>query len=97
MDMEQGREVLAQALAAYRARSYADLAARIDASVTSEVTGPDGQAWQIEIRIFWDDRPHGAVRVMGSIDDGGLRAFFPLTDSFILAPDGSFVDEGGTQ
>jgi len=28
-----------------------------------------------------------------SIDDGGLRAFFPITDSFIVAQDGSFVGE----
>jgi hypothetical protein len=28
-----------------------------------------------------------------SIDDGGWRAFLPWTDSFIIAPDGSFVGE----
>jgi hypothetical protein len=26
---------------------------------------------------------------MVSIDDGGWRAFLPLTDDFIIAPDGS--------
>ena len=33
------------------------------------------------------------LRVMGSIDDGGWRAFVPLTQSFIMACDGSLVDE----
>jgi len=28
-----------------------------------------------------------------SIDDGGCRAFFPLSDCFIKAPDGSLVGE----
>jgi hypothetical protein len=30
---------------------------------------------------------------MGAIDDGGVRALMPLGESFILAPDGSFVGE----
>jgi len=30
---------------------------------------------------------------MASIDDGGWRAFAPLTRSFIKRADGSFVDE----
>jgi hypothetical protein len=29
----------------------------------------------------------------GSIDDGGWRAFSPLTESFILAKTGTFVGE----
>lgn len=35
----------------------------------------------------------GAIRVIGSIDDGGWRAFRPLSDDFIRAPDGTFVGE----
>jgi hypothetical protein len=31
--------------------------------------------------------------VLGSIDDGGWRAFAPLTRSFIKSPDGTFVGE----
>lgn len=46
-----------------------------------------------KVQVFWDDTPDGAIRVMASIDDGGWRAFVPLTEAFILAPDGSFVDE----
>jgi hypothetical protein len=30
---------------------------------------------------------------MGSIDDGGLSAFSPLTDDFIITPDGGFIGE----
>jgi hypothetical protein len=28
-----------------------------------------------------------------AVDDGGWRAFVPVTDDFMIAPDGSFVDE----
>src|SRR5205807_9836250 len=31
------------------------------------------------------------LRVIVSVDDGGLRAFVPLTDSFIVSPEGLFV------
>jgi hypothetical protein len=32
-------------------------------------------------------------KVAISIDDGGWRAFVPLTDAFIMASNGSFVGE----
>lgn len=38
-------------------------------------------------------QPGGAVRVLGSIDDGGLRSFWRISQDFILAPDGKFVGE----
>jgi hypothetical protein len=30
---------------------------------------------------------------MVSIDDGGLRAFYPITEDFIMSPSGAFVGE----
>jgi hypothetical protein len=59
-----------------------------------EVTGPSGLQYQIEVDVLWDDKNGGNVRVMAGIDDGTFRAALsPLTDSFIKAPDGAFVDE----
>jgi len=49
--------------------------------------------YQIEIQVFWDSWPGGNVRVMGAVDDGGWRAFIPVSRGFIMAPDGSFVGE----
>jgi hypothetical protein len=86
--------VLAQQLTKWRDRSYAELSQLLDADCESiEVTGPSGAVYQIEIRAIWDDQPGGVIRVIGSVDDGGWRAFLPLTDDFLRAPDGSFVDE----
>jgi hypothetical protein len=58
-----------------------------------EVSGVSETQYQVTIQVFWDSKPHGDLRVVGSIDDGGWRAFLPLSDSFIMAPDGSFVGE----
>ena len=60
---------------------------------TLRVTAESGTWYQGEVQMFWDDKPDGAIRVMASIDDGGWRAFVPLTDAFILAPDGTFIGE----
>ena len=61
--------------------------------ITMERSSPEEKWYQIEIQVFWDDKPKGDVRVAGSIDDGGWRAYLPLCRDFIMAPDNSFVDE----
>jgi hypothetical protein len=65
----------------------------IDHSETLERIAPSGAVYQIEMQVFVDDASRQTLLVMGSIDDGGWRAFSPLCDDFILAPDGSFVGE----
>ena len=60
---------------------------------TVEVRGPSGTLYQIELDVFWDDRPNEVIRVQAAIDDGGLRAFVPLVEEFLRAPDGSFMGE----
>jgi hypothetical protein len=47
----------------------------------------------LDVLVYWDGEPGGNVRVIGTIDDGGARAFVPMSDDFIKAPDGSFVSE----
>jgi hypothetical protein len=95
MDTKEARSILAEHLARYRSRSYTEVAAwarerRID---TPEAVAPNGKRYQIEVQFFWDDKPDGDVRVSGSIDDGGIRAFLPLSESFILSPEGRFIGE----
>jgi hypothetical protein len=51
-----------------------------------EKQGPSGVEYQIEILILWDSTPNGVIRVLGFIDDGGWRAFVPLTDSILKCP-----------
>jgi hypothetical protein len=47
--------------------------------------------YQIELNVFWDSKPGGDLRIIGSIDDSGWRAFVPLTESLIMKRDGKLV------
>lgn len=93
MNAQEARTILAAKLAEYRAWPYARLAGRVGDEDHFEIAGPSGADYHVEIQFFWDDHPIQTVRVMGSVDDGGLRAFVPLCASFLLAPDGQFAGE----
>jgi hypothetical protein len=58
-----------------------------------EREGAPGAVYQFEIEVFWDDKPGGDVRVMGSIANGGWRAFVPVCEDFIMSPSRAFVGE----
>jgi hypothetical protein len=76
-----------------RQRSYADLVSWIGHPQTKQLCGEDGKQYQLEAQVYWDGKKGGDLRVMVVGDDGGWRAFMPLSDDFIMAPDGSFVGE----
>lgn len=42
-----------------------------------------GNFYQIEVNVYYEDKSNTDIRVMLSIDDGGWRSIFPMTDSFI--------------
>ncbi|WP_342349826.1 hypothetical protein [uncultured Nitrospira sp.] len=94
MDKREARELLSKELKEWRQRTYAELASFVDGDpVTGGVQSEAGNRYQYEIQVIWDEKPGGNIRVLGAIDDGGVHAFFPLTDDFILAPNGDFIGE----
>jgi hypothetical protein len=94
MDKKEAKDILAKELELYRNRSYADLLYLLNTQDTMEVTGSSGVVYQLEFHAVWDSKKGGNLRVIGEIDDVGWRAFFfPLTDDFIIAQDGSFIGE----
>lgn len=93
MDRAQATELPAERLARYRTVSYEQLAKLVGSCQVEELTGADGTLYQLEVEFFWDDRPAGDVRVIGSIDGGDMPAITPLTASFIVSSNGSFVGE----
>lgn len=93
MNNEEAISVLAQEMERYRAKPYAELMQLLDETKYIDTTGPSGTPYQLELSVVWDDKSKGELRIMGAVDDGGWRAFAPLTDSFILRPDGTFVGE----
>lgn len=104
MTKDEMRYVLSQHLARYRSWSYVQLAARIGEDCcleTVERTASDGTEYQMEFQVFWDDKPHGDVRVVGDLfaePQRPLLGFIPIytpdvTDCFIMSPGGQFVGE----
>src|SRR5262249_10132428 len=71
MDKTEARAVLAQQLAPYRARSYADLVGMVGTNSVVVARGPSGAEYQIEIEVMWDSL-HDKVNILvtGGIDDG---------------------------
>jgi hypothetical protein len=74
-----------------RELSYSDLAVLVGKLETKERVGEDGTTYQLEIQAVWDSKKNADVRVIVAADDGGWRAFKPLTSDFIMRPDGSLV------
>ncbi len=72
-------------------RSYSDLSALIGKVGTKECVGKDGKTYYLEIQAFWDSKKGADVRLIVAADDGGWRAYKPLTGDFIMRPDGSLV------
>lgn len=72
---------------------YSELIKLIGNPETKQVVGEDGNSYQLEIEAIWDITRDEDVRVIVSADDGGWRALKPLTQDFIMRPDGSYVDE----
>lgn len=93
MDRAEALKVLSEEMERYRKRSYEELKTLIGKVDAYETKAVSGTAYQLEIQVFWDGKPGGDLRVIGSIDDGGWRAFVPLTDDFILTPQGEFIGE----
>jgi phosphohistidine phosphatase SixA len=93
MDEQEASTVLAEWLAPIRAEPYDVLVARIGRSpLTAEIVRGT-RTYQLEAECHWDGQPGGNVRVVAAIDDGGLRAFVPLTSDFIKSSTGQFVGE----
>lgn len=93
MERIEASELLHDYLNSWRRRSYQELVNVVGESHQAAVKGASGTDYQVDVQVVWDGQTHGSIRVIGSIDDGGWRAFVPLTEAFILAPDGSFVGE----
>jgi hypothetical protein len=95
MNMEEASKILDQQISAMRGVPYSELRCLVEKRViqTPVISGPSGVKYYLEIEAFWDNHPGGNIRLIVSIDDGGMRAYHPLTQAFIKAPDNSFVGE----
>lgn len=87
MDKSEARKILREQMARIGSRSYSELAPLVEAGHIElyKIHGENGTVYQAEIQFFWDDQPGNTIRIIGSVDDGGIRAILPLTDSVLIA------------
>ena len=76
MDREEGRSVAQEQLAELRQATYAELVNRLlEKEEHAERLGASGARYSVESQAFWDDKGHGNLRVMVSVDDAvGVRS-----------------------
>ncbi|MEX0612433.1 MAG: hypothetical protein WD738_14340 [Pirellulales bacterium] len=86
MDHVEAKWLLLRELVKYRRYRYEVLCTMIGDSQDFEVIAASGTSYQLEIDVFWDDKPAGAIRILASIDDGGWRAFCPLAYGDLKMP-----------
>ncbi len=90
---EEARKVVEKELSGYRKLSYEELLKKFDEPEGCEVKTENGDAYQIEIEVFFDDFKEQSIRVMGSASYSAWTDFSPICSSFIMAKDGSFIGE----
>ena len=95
MDVTEAGGILEQQIGSLRERPYSELKQLVEARViqTLEIVGASGTRYSVEAQALWDSKKRDNIRVLASIDDGGTRAFHPVTCDFIKTPDVSFVGE----
>ena len=91
MDVTEAGGILEQQIGSLRERPYSELKQLVEARViqTLEIVGASGTRYNVEAQALWDSKKRDNIRVLASIDDGGTRAFHPVTCDFIKAPDGT--------
>jgi len=73
---------LEEEVAAWNQKRYAELI-NLDYPVAYEKGAHgDPNAYQVEVELLEKNERH--IRIMISVDDGGLSAFFPLSDTLVI-------------
>lgn len=96
MDKTEALKIIQSELIKLREKSYDELTAVIGKTMITEIFGPNGIQYQIDVQVFWDNprQPDGNIRVFASIDDGGfISSIKPLTIDFIMSPNGDLIGE----
>ena len=89
MDKVEARRLLTGFVDELQKKPYDELVQLIRNPICVEVEGVSGAQYQIEYEALWDSEPNGLLRIMASIDDGGLiTAMFSITQSFLVDSDG---------
>jgi len=75
---------LQRLVAEHQAYSYDSWAELVGREKRVEFTTEAGTWYQATVEPVWDDIPHGTIRILFHLDDGGPSAFFPMTNSLLV-------------
>lgn len=87
MDKAEALAILEDEVWALGQLTYEQLRSYYEGPRTFARKGPSGTTYHLEEQSFPDDRRTQSLRVLISIDDGGMSAFKPMTKDFIVTPD----------
>jgi len=93
MTREIARAIAEDRLKELRKLSYGELAELVGQVFCDRIKRPDGEEYQVETEARWDGKTGGDIRVIVAVDGPGTSAFKPLTETFIMSADGSFIGE----
>lgn len=89
MNNAEAQAILDERLTAFARRPYSELAALVGRAEADTVRGDSGVDYQLEFTVFYDDAAtRSDLRIVGSIDDGGWRAYVPLTKTLRVRSSG---------
>ena len=81
---EEARNELRRIVSAHEGRPYAFWVEHVAQTKRLEFRSSTATSYQATIEAVWDAEPGGAVRVLVALDDGGMGAYYPLTDSLLI-------------
>jgi hypothetical protein len=94
MNRTEAAEVLAAYVAECRSMSYNALQMHLKKPKWTKVTAASGVEYALQLNVHWDNQKGGNLRVIIAINDSGIRSFMrPMSDDFILSPEGEFIGE----
>ncbi len=89
MNTQDAKKVLDSLERDLESRSYAYWKERVEGEPECfELKSELGIPYQIEIEAFWDDKAGGDIKVSCTIDDGGIRAYSPLSRGILVRREG---------
>lgn len=87
MNHKEATTVVREELMKYRRTPYVELRRLVDTRLpTLVIKGASGAEYQVVIQVHWEGKRGGDIRIVGLVDDGGWRAFVPLSEDFITGP-----------
>jgi hypothetical protein len=91
MSREIARAINEDRVKELRKFSYGALIKLVGQVSCDRVNGPDDEEYQVETEIRWDSKTGGNIRAIVAVDGPGVSTFRPLTETFLISADGSFI------